>query len=112
MAHYFPVSVVIVRLFFVTLEHHTADPKTGRFPTAHSLSLHPTDKHSHTCLFLASWTLGPRVILASFEHMDFRVVAGNVAYCSLGGLVLNLLLILCMGENQSILFLLDREACV
>ena len=42
--------------------------------------------------------------------MGFRVVAVNIAYCSLGGLVLSLLLH--MGKNQNILFLHVREACV
>ena len=50
------------------------------------------------------------VLSASREHMGLRVVAINIAYCSLGGLVLSLLLR--MGKNQNILFLLVREACV
>ena len=33
MSHYFPVSAVDVRLFFVTLSHHIADPVTGWSPT-------------------------------------------------------------------------------
>ena len=49
------------------------------------------------------------VILASLEHKSCRMVAVNIAYCSLGGSVLNLLR---MGENQNILFLLVRKACV
>ena len=49
------------------------------------------------------------VMSACLEHMGFRVVAVDIAYCSLGGPVLNLLLRI--GENQNILFLLFREEC-
>ena len=48
------------------------------------------------------------VVSASLEHMGFRVVAIDIAYCSLGGPVLNLFL--CISENQNIRFLLVREA--
>ena len=41
--------------------------------------------------------------------MGFWVVAINIAFCSLGGPVLNLLR---MGENQNILFILVHEAAV
>ena len=41
--------------------------------------------------------------------MCFRVVAINIAFCSLSGPVLNLLR---MGENQNILFVLVHEAAV
>ena len=48
------------------------------------------------------------VVSASLEHMGFRVVAINIAYCSLGDPVINLLLR--MGEDESVPFLLVCKA--
>ena len=45
---------------------------------------------------------GDGVVSASLERMSFRVVTINIAYCSLGGLVLNLLLR--MGEIKTSCF--------
>ena len=47
------------------------------------------------------------VVSASLEHMGFRVVAINIAYCSLGDPVINLLR---MGEDESVPFLLVCKA--
>ena len=96
MSHYCLVSTVIIRYFFVTLGHHIADPVTGFSP-----SIHLTHKNSHSRLFLDSFTQcwplnGTGLGVCGLAYMGFRVVAKNIADCSLGGPVLNLLP---MGEN-------------
>ena len=99
MSHYFHVSAVIVRLFFGS--SWTSHSRSCDLLVAHDPSLHLTNKHSHSHLFLATFTLRWQL-------------CGAGPWCcigsrSLGGPVLNLLL--CMGQNENILFLLVHEAC-
>ena len=87
---------------------------------AHSPSLHMTIKHSHSHLFLCSLTQHwPQSACGLLCHIGQPRIHGFhsgaykyclLSYCSLCGPVLNLLL--CMGKNKNILFLLVREACV
>ena len=93
----------------------TLNSRSCDWLSTHDLSWHPTDKHSHSCLFLDSFTQGWPLsgtglpVSSLLAKMGFRVVAINIANCSLSDPVLNLLL--CTGENQNIMFLLVYEAC-
>ena len=54
MSHYFLVTAVIVQLFFCN--SRTLHSRSCERLVAHGPSLHLTDKYSHNCLFLASFT--------------------------------------------------------
>ena len=54
MSHYFLVSMVIVRSLFCNSQ--TLHSRSCDWLFAHDPNLHPTDKHSYSCLFLDSFT--------------------------------------------------------
>ena len=54
MSHYFLVSAVNVRLFFIFCNSQTSHSRSCDWLVAHGPSPHPTNKHSHSRLFLAS----------------------------------------------------------
>ena len=56
ISHYFLVSTVTVELFFCKC--WASHCRSCNWLVAHNPSLHPTDKHSHSCLFLATFTQG------------------------------------------------------
>ena len=54
MSHYFFVSTVTVQLFFCN--SRTSHSRSCTWLVTYDLSLHLTDKHSHNCPFLATFT--------------------------------------------------------